>query len=380
MSTKRIANIVGPPVEGDDFFGREKLLRYVWEHYILKGVSIRLSAPRRTGKSSFARKMLAIAEAEGWKILHLDLQGEQNFIECFIKEFESRTWGDKVAGVFRKLCDAIKIDGKVSVSSDVWSDDVYERITELIENAGELLIVIDEVTNFLENLRNQENGIEKVERFLGRLRKLRLAPGTQSRWIFCSSIGIENFTSIHRLSAHFNDTMPVEIGAFSEDEAKRFISCLHVDAEIQFTEGHIQYILGKLVWYLPFFIQLLVNKINFLVYDEDREFSNDIIDEAYNRLVIEDHFKTWDERLDKYRDFEVHARTILKSCALPNGETREHLFATLSARQSDAEQTEIILAKVLGMLQNDGYLVPHNGKYVFRSPLLRDFWYHRFIR
>ena len=52
-----IGNIIGPPVEGENFFGREKELDFAWNH-IKKGNSIILSAPRRIGKSSFAKKLL----------------------------------------------------------------------------------------------------------------------------------------------------------------------------------------------------------------------------------------------------------------------------------------------------------------------------------
>jgi len=64
---------------------------------------------------------------------------------------------------------------------------------------------------------------------------------------------------------------------------------------------------------------------------------------------------------------------------LPHGESRENLLANLSTKENDIEKIETILAKLLAMLQNDGYLVEHNGNYIFRSPLLRDFWYNRFI-
>jgi uncharacterized protein len=32
------------------------------------------------------------------------------------------------------------------------------------------------------------------------------------------------------------------------------------------------------------------------------------------------------------------------------------------------------------MLTNDGYLIEEDGLYQFRSPLLRDFWFNRFVK
>ena len=88
MALEKISIKTGPPVEGNDFYGREKELQYAWENHILNGVSLLLSAPRRVGKSSFAKRMLKLAKENGWKTLYLDLQGirvESKFVQ--IREY-----------------------------------------------------------------------------------------------------------------------------------------------------------------------------------------------------------------------------------------------------------------------------------------------------
>ena len=82
-----INNITGSPVEGDNFFGREKELKYAWNH-IRKGNSLILSAPRRVGKSSFAKKLLEIAKGEKWNTLEINLEeikSEEGFVKLFIE-------------------------------------------------------------------------------------------------------------------------------------------------------------------------------------------------------------------------------------------------------------------------------------------------------
>ena len=290
----------------------------------------------------------------------------------------------KIEETTLKLFDSIEdfeiAGNKISINSDAWRGNAYDKIQKIIESSDEILIVMDELTIFLDNLLKEENGKKRVEDFLEWLRKFRQISGTKVHWIFCSSIGIENFASMHQLSKHLNDVHSFPIGAFTQIEAKDFISRLDVSEQIQFTEENIQYILDKLKWYLPFFIQLLVEKINFLICVEDKQLSNNTIDEAYNYLITEKHFNTWDERLREYYEFEDNAREILKLCASPNnGMNRKNLLASLSAKKSNMEEIEINLAKLLAMLQNDGYLMENDGKYIFRSPLLRDFWYKRFI-
>lgn len=46
-----ISNKIGPPVEGDDFFGREKEIRKA-NRLLDNNHSLLLSAPRRIGESS----------------------------------------------------------------------------------------------------------------------------------------------------------------------------------------------------------------------------------------------------------------------------------------------------------------------------------------
>jgi uncharacterized protein len=376
---------VGPPVEGADFYGREKELQYTWENHVSKGISLLLSAPRRVGKTSFSKKLLKLAEEKRWKTFYLDLEGlstESDFVKRFKEKLKSEKWWDKAGDVILKIFESIeelKVAGnEISINSNIWRSDTYGKIRQLIENTEKILIVIDELTIYLNHLLIQQDGREKVVFFLEWLRGFRQT--TRVSWIFCSSVGIENFASMHQLSKHLNDLHPYPIGAFSEDEAREFISRLKLEKNVQFTKDHVQHILDRLTWYLPYFIQLLVEKINSLVY-EGKQLSNVTIDEAYDCLITENHFNTWDERLrEEYFEFEDYARKILKLCVSPDGRSRDDLLINLTAKKSEKEKTEVMLSKLLYMLKNDGYLVEHDGKYIFRSPLLRDFWHARFIK
>jgi hypothetical protein len=381
----KISLKAGPPVEGDDFYGREKELQYAWEYHISKGVSLLLSAPRRVGKTSFSKELIKRAEKKGWKTLYLDLEGittASEFVKLFKKEFNPAGWFGKAVDIAVNLLKDINefnvAGNKISINFKVWRSETYGKIRLLIENSENVLIVIDELTIYLNHLLKQEESRDNVEFFLEWLRNFRQT--TKVCWIFCSSVSIENFASMHQLSKHLNDLHSFHIGAFSKDEAKDFISRLNVDEKVQFTESHIQYILNKLVWHLPFFIQILVNKINFLVSIEGKQLTNAAIDEAYNLLITENHFSTWDERLKVYDEFEDNARRILKLCVSPDGRSRNDLLIIFSTKKSEKEKTELMLSKLLEMLQKDGYLAEHNGKYIFRSPLLRDFWHDRYIK
>jgi hypothetical protein len=53
----------------------------------------------------------------------------------------------------------------------------------------------------------------------------------------------------------------------------------------------------------------------------------------------------------------------------------------MSTRQSaDPAAVEDQLARLLSMLQRDGYLLEKAGRYAFRSFLLREYWHRREVR
>jgi len=52
-----VKNVVGAPAEGNDFFGRTKEIERAIE-LLEDGNNLILAAPRRVGKSSFARKLI----------------------------------------------------------------------------------------------------------------------------------------------------------------------------------------------------------------------------------------------------------------------------------------------------------------------------------
>lgn len=68
-----IENRIGPPVEGKDFYGREKELG-IANRLLDSGHSLLLSAPRRIGKSSFAKRLIEDKKAQGWKCVYIDLE------------------------------------------------------------------------------------------------------------------------------------------------------------------------------------------------------------------------------------------------------------------------------------------------------------------
>jgi hypothetical protein len=110
--------------------------------------------------------------------------------------------------------------------------------------------------------------------------------------------------------------------------------------------------------------------------------NTEIVTIAYNTLIEESHFNTWIERIsEQYDDNKDYAFALLRHvCRIKEGAKRENLINLLTVPGSAGEKAEETVSILLYMLKNDGYLMEEDRLYRFRSPLLRDFWFNRFLK
>ena len=74
-----LRNYTGPPVTGDDFFGRAKELKKMGE-LLKKGMSIFIPGPRRIGKTSLAMEFMR-QNKEIYRFIYFDLEGKRSIVE-----------------------------------------------------------------------------------------------------------------------------------------------------------------------------------------------------------------------------------------------------------------------------------------------------------
>ena len=385
-----ISNKIGPPVEGEDFFGREKEIRKA-NRLLDSNHSLLLSAPRRIGKSSLAKRLIEEKKQQGWKCVYIDLEEtttEEGFLRLVIEAFkENGIWKQLAEGMSKGLVSVLDRIEKISlgpvdlnIGKREEQEDLYKNLKELIKHDEDTFIVVDELTLFLGILNKSENGAEKVAFILNWLRSLRQVSKTNVRWLFCGSVGLRNFTSAMNLGYTINDLMEFGLGELSREEAEGLLSGLCKSEDMEMSEELINYTLDKLHWNIPYFIQVIFSKLAEEYEDEVRKESIDI---AYNKLCSENYLSTWSERLSEYREFEVPARQILKSLSTqPAGMERDAMLNILMTGQdaSKVEEIDYLLSKVLEMLENDGYILKMDSIRAFRSPLLRDYWFNKFVQ
>lgn len=384
-----ISNRVGPPVTGEDFYGRTQELARA--HALLDtSHSLVLSAPRRIGKSSFAKRLIDDQKSLGWKCVYIDLEGirtRDEFLQILIHQFgKSGIWTEaasKAGGFLNRVIEGIKGIGpvKLDFSRPETSENLYTSLSEAIDHSKDTLVVIDELTLFLSILDRESENHREAEFFLNWFRSLRQVTDSRIRWIFCGSVGLHNFTRMRNLSMTINDLVSFDFDALSGEEARGLVNALAESEQLTIDGEAVDYLLGKIEWYIPYFIQLLFTRIK--NHPEAKvHVTEQIIDVIFDKLAQTDELSTWSERLTEYNGQEDGARLLLKILSQSEkGLSREQLLAVYSQYTGDTPiKADNNLSLILNMTEHDGYIIrTDGGMRRFRSPLLKKWWYYQFV-
>lgn len=395
----KLHNKVGPPVEGADFFGREKEVRDSWED-LKEGNHLLISAPRRIGKSSLVKRLLIEASDNGWRASYIDVQGlssEYDFYKLFLQHLKKDGAGwftkskDKALENIGILLSKIELAFETEGGSFklAWNGkevkDLRDSIESLLDGCKEMLIAIDELPFFLARLEREEDGRQRVSDFLHWLRSFRQKKDNSIRWIFCGSIGLDTFTERLKLTGSFNDVLNFPISAFDDDTASAFLIRLGKDNDLHITQANAEQIIQILGWPLPYFLQAHFKQLKRIKRDSiDQQIQQQEIELAYENIVRDtSSLKTWEERLDEqFAPIQTaQCKLILRNlCQHKKGLTRKKIFDLIYPEIGDREKCDDTVAFLIGVLDRDGYIIEINGYYSFRSPLLRDFWYKMKVR
>ena len=389
-----ITNKIGAPVTGDDFFGREQEL--VNAHRYLDGRhSLLLSAPRRFGKYSLANRLIHDKISEGWKCIYIDLQGiatKEAFLRKLIESFTGVGLLDRAGSKARDFIDAtfnavkgVSLgDLKLDLNSRGQTESLFYRLSEMFDHENNTLIVVDELPLFLGKLMDDDGkNRDDVEFLLNWFRSIRQHENSGIRWLFCGSVGLRNFTNHYCMSQSINDLVDFELGELPEAEAKGLLKALAQSYNLSMDDALVDETLNMLQWPIPYFIQLLIDRLISKIYDpENMPVRLDDVVKAIDELSKSDYFITWTERLDEYRDLEDLARSVLDNLSLAeSGLSKEKLLQIAMKGQDPAVVDEVKkkLTKVLEMLEHDGYIMRSVEYRKFRSPLLCKWWKYKFI-
>lgn len=396
-------NITGSPVEHDDFFDRPRDIARL-QRELANGANLLLTAPRRVGKTSLVLRLCDLEKKAGRTAVFMNVEGchdELAFAEKLVDGLNDAGLHPESLGrvllAFRKARQALsgmKVKA-AGVDMDMGNVDdpdhstlgrALESIFRKIEASGKsVLLAIDEMPELLIALGKQENGTERVSRLLHWLRALRQTHRQQVRWIFLGSIGLDSFVDDRNLRKTINDLTSLSVEALTAEEADLFLSRLGESNNLPLAADQRTLIIQRVGWPLPHHLQIVFHS---LIDAGVSQVDKTAVDAVFAHLLRPDNlsqFDTWRQRLDE--QFNQNDATAAKDalrhlCQHANGRTRAQVLnALMSTRQvADHANVEDQLARLLLMLQRDGYLLESKGRYTFRSFLLREYWHRREVR
>ncbi len=391
-----IQSKVGSPVTGGDFFDREKELRQLWEY--LQGDDLLLLAPRRVGKTSLMLRMRDTAAARGLEAAYVTVAGaedEVGFVRKLLEAVAKLSSGSDILKKLRKgpIGRRLKRLKKMSFSGlsfelaagDPWEDLGAALAEALDQHDSQRLMLVDEVPIFVLNLVREDPSGNRARQFLSWFRELRQNPDRQGglHWLLAGSIGLDTVAARLRFGDTINDLYLVRLGPFERDTARLFLSRLSAAYAFPIPGAALEHILDRVGWLIPYYLQLVFRELRASCGDGAPDVA--AVDRVFEDVLSaskKGYFDYWRQRLKEElgRAEAGHALLLLNAAAAdPDGVSRSTLGQVLAQRIQERDARDDRLRYLLDVLENDGYLVEHEKRYRFRSPLLREFWLRRVV-
>ena len=404
-------NIAGPPVEGDNFFGRDAQVAAFKE--TLQHHDVLLLGPRRIGKTSFARAVLKAAAADGWQVIEINVAScsdEKAFVEKLSRAVEGQarsmagqTWAAIRARTSDLLgrIDAVQLPvpgaGTAGVKlraagGEDWSVVATDALRLMGQARQTWLIYVDELPIFLHTLIRGDSagGVQRVRRFLDWFRNdVRGVPECrQMRWLVTGSVGLDTLVQRYRMADTINSLKHESLAPFTDALAADMVLRLADRYELSLTPDEAQALVHAVQWPQPYYLQLVFNFLRRLAAGTGQP-AGGLISKAIDQAVqpgADNDFHHWEERLFMQLDRAdaEHAVALLTMAAeAAAGARPEALLVELQRRlpddTEDAQRDKFI--ELRDILLRDAYwwLDESSGarRYRFRLELLRRWWLRR---
>lgn len=405
-------NIAGSPVEGADFFGRDAVVAYLLE--VLLHDDVLLLGPRRIGKTSVARAVMALAAKAGWRVLEINVaacMSERDFLKKLDEHLRPQldSLGQRaltavsttLASLSQRI-DSVKIPvpgaGSLAVSLNAGKEDDWLRVAS--DLVGMLAVVeenwllyIDELPIMLFNIiRNDpDTGAQRVRRFLDWFRNdVRALPGAAKlRWLVSGSVGLDTLVQEHGMADTINSFNHQGLAPFSNEVAVSMLQRLAEQYALALSATDLQKIVSAVQWPQPYYLQLTFHHLRSLLAEQTVGDIGAMVDLAINQLVepgSDNDFHHWETRLSLQLNAvdAKHAMALLNLAARDqNGVRAERLLAVVEERmpQADSDDSKRTFIRLRDILLRDAYWWADSSsgakRYRFRLEPLRRWWLRR---
>lgn len=374
-------NIVGQTPRGDDFFKREHIIKKIYRR-LDAGNHLFLSAPRRAGKTSIMRYLEDFPK-DDYAFIYIeteDIKSSEDFFKLVAETLLISPAIEKMTRVAESSKSIFKQFTENISKIKVWNFEVQLNKAEPLEYKQEvealmqkldtedfkIVIMLDEFPVTVEHIKN-EHGEDAAINFLHANRRIRQQASRGIQFIYTGSIGLASIVGRLKATKTINDLNILEITPLSIEEATEFAKKLLDAHDVQYPPEVLQYMLAKLEWLMPFFIQLIIQMLIDEYEETQKAISNKSVDSAFakasshrSKLYFEDYLTRLDKTLPEGE--AVIAKSILLKIAQEKAVSSNHF--------EDIDPT----GSVTELLILDGYINDLEEQYRFNSPILRDWW------
>lgn len=374
-------NIVGQTPRGDDFYPRTQIINTLYRR-LEAGNHVFISAPRRAGKTSIMR-FLEDKPREGYAFVYIsveDVNDVEEYFQVLSEEtLESKAVGklvkasDTAKGIFDAFAERIKKIKVFNVEIETqqkeratYSDEFEQLMRQLDTKQFTIVLLIDEFPVALEKIAKKYSP-ETAIQFLHDNRTIRQRAKKGIQFVYTGSIGLPNIARQLRATATINDLNIVDVTPFSQAEASDFTQKLFGSYSIQYEVDVIPYMLQRLEWLMPFFIQLIVQLLIDEFEVDKQKITTKTVDAVINKASNHRnniYFANYYSRLEKsLPKAESELATVILNEIAEKGSVPLNHFNSFDLSN-----------RVLDILEYDGYINSLQNAYQFNSPILRHWW------
>ena len=159
----------GPPIKGNDFYGRSELLNQVLQELRRSNV-ILLQGQRRIGKSSFLHQMNVILKNEEFLPVLFDIQ---RYVNDTFPQFQEHLALAIANELQLPVPNSAEFESKSAMFTEIWLPKVFKNLDN-----KQIVLLVDEFDNLGEQRDNK--AIEVLVPFIGNL----VANEPQLKWVF----------------------------------------------------------------------------------------------------------------------------------------------------------------------------------------------------
>ncbi|MBU2865493.1 AAA family ATPase [Pacificibacter marinus] len=365
--------------------GRENE-RDILKRKLKAGHNIHMPAPRRIGKTWTINRLAEDMRKENWLIVEMDVQG-MSAPDKFARRLCQKIQGQLpttsgLHAAFKNRLDAL-IGGEWGTNpiNAIGQVDPVAFLDALLETLGkegkQSAIFVDEIAYFVLGFAEKnENGAKD---FFYELRNLQ-AEYSNVRWLFTGSIGLNFVAERFGLGGAFVDLTTFILEPFDETEAGSFLrdpaTQMGFNHQFHASDQDLKVLFEELGWLAPYYLKLVGNEVRpsgpehggmLTAKQEDLRAAMEKLLEPTRKS----DFAVWREHIDKnlpQTDRDLARGVLGRVSAAADGETLDTLQAAMAPAKPKA------VRDILDILQSDGLTDLTEGRYRFRSGLIRRYW------